>query len=191
LEGLKLVSVTGSQRFSVVLLGSLNRNGLLARLGRPLLRLGKIWERYRLSRAFHWPARTEKLTELFSSDTLVLRKGVRVIFSHTVPAVTEPLLANLLRDSQRVHRRRVRVAEAVQAQRACPFLTASRCVDGPILADNLGKELEVNLRNIKTTECLVQLSNEDVAGIPRTARRGLEQEAVRPTGQVFLYQRAE
>jgi hypothetical protein len=83
----------------------LNRNGSLTRLSRPFLHLGKIWKRKQFSPLFFRPLGAEQHTKFFSSGPFMLREGVGVAFSHTVPAVPQALLANLLRDSQRLRGR--------------------------------------------------------------------------------------
>jgi len=128
------------------------RKGLLAHLGRLLFFLGKIWERNQLPRPLFRPACTEKLSEFVSGCTLILRESVRVAFGHPVPAVTKSLLTDLLWDSQRVHRGRIRVAERVQPQRGRPLFATSCLFDGSVLTDNLGEELRVNLWYFQTAE---------------------------------------
>jgi hypothetical protein len=64
---------------------------------------------------------------------------VRVIFRHTVSAVTKTLLANLLWDAQRIHCRGVRVALAVKPKRGRTLL-APRCLfNGSVFPNDLRK----------------------------------------------------
>src|SRR4029077_3126756 len=67
-------------------------------------------------RLFFRPFGAEQHTKFLSGGPFIVREGVGVAFGHTVPAVPQALLANLLRDSQRVHRGRVRVEERMQSQ---------------------------------------------------------------------------
>ena len=55
----------------------------------------------------------QKTTQLFCRLALILRERVRVVLRHTVPAMAETLLANLLLDAERIHCRGVRVTEGV------------------------------------------------------------------------------
>jgi hypothetical protein len=67
--------------------------------------------------------------------------------------VAEPLLTNLLRDSQRVHRRRVRVAEkSLASMKPLAFCRAGCLVDGSVPADNLGEKFPVVHQDVGASE---------------------------------------
>ena len=72
---------------------------------------------------------------------------MRVILRHTIPAVAEPLLANLLLDSQRIQCRRVCVPEGMKPQRSRAFFTSRSLFDGSILAHKFNKQFWVEFRN--------------------------------------------
>jgi len=74
----------------------------------------KIWERNQLSHLPFRPASAKKLTKFFRRCTLILGEGVRVALGHTIAAVTKALLADLLRDTQGIHRGAIHGAERMQ-----------------------------------------------------------------------------
>ena len=87
-----------------------------------------------------WPARAEKLAQLFRRRPLVLRKRVSVNLRYASRAVAYGLLTNLLRDSQRIHRCYVCVAEGMKTERCCTFLASRSLLDASIPAHNSHSE---------------------------------------------------
>jgi hypothetical protein len=120
--------------------------------------LGKIGERNHSFLCDFRLSGSEKFTKLFCCVSLILRESVRVIFRHAVPAMTETLLANLLRYAERVHCCCIRVTKRVQPDRCSAFFAPS-------------------FRNLQAFKQRVQFSLEHVACIPGFPSRSLEQEA--------------
>src|SRR5207245_11605023 len=121
-----------------------------------------------------------------SRQPLILREPVRVAFGHSVTAVAEALLANLLRDTQRVHRRGIRVAKRVQAQRACPLLThvAWSIVLSLLTSRSFGSIFGISSRSSRVFNFLTSmlLVSHGLTDCP--PRSGIDRPD--PTGQIFL-----
>lgn len=65
------------------------------------------------------PATLENSLGVINSPVL---RALRLIVRHAAPAVTQTLLANLLRDSKRIHCRANRATEAVKPHKSCSCL---------------------------------------------------------------------
>jgi hypothetical protein len=85
-------------------------------IGKPLFRLGKTWERNYFRLDFLGPSYTEQFAQLLCWILLISRERMRVGLRHTVPAMTKAQLAELLRDTEGIHRCRARRAKRMQSE---------------------------------------------------------------------------
>jgi hypothetical protein len=92
-----------------------------------ILFLGKIWERNQICRLGFRPICPKKFAEFFRRLALIFRESVRISFRHAARSITQPLFLELVRDSNRVHCRRIRMPEPCSPKDAARFSLRVAC----------------------------------------------------------------